>query len=614
MNNRQHAVSKITALYERLSQEDESTGDSNSIRNQKAMLADYATKNGFTNPVHFTDDGYSGGNFDRPGWKKLIKEIEAGNVETVICKDMSRIGRDYLQVGFYTEVLFREKGVRFIAIANNIDSRNAESGEFAPFLNIMSEWYIRDCSRKITAVVRAKAKEGRRLTNVPIYGYAHDPDDKEKWIIDPEAAAVVRRMYQLTIAGHGPGTIARMLTEEKIDCPSFHKARPENGGYPLKNGEKSSNTWWTSTVITMLAKPEYMGSTVNGRSRKDSYKDKQGRKMPQEDWLIFENTHEPIVDAMTWETAQKCRKTAKRTDTFGEANPLTGKLFCADCGAKMYNHRKAGGTRYDHWNGRTYQRPPTDMYNCSTHHNSRTRFEKEKSCTLHTIRTSVVRELILDCIKAVSNFAREGETEFIRLVRKASSVRQEETAKAHKRRLAKEQKRAAELDTLIRKIYEDKVSGGITEKRFEILYSGYEQEQLELEQSIASLQAELDGFEADSLRADQFIDLTKRYTDFSELTSAMINEFVDKVLVYEADKSATGERVQRVDIYLNFIGKFDAPMPEADLEVLAEQERQREHRAKRREIERRYVQRKRQEAREQQALDQEQNQGAEQSV
>lgn len=254
------------------------------------------------------------------------------------------------------------------------------------------------------------------------------------------------------------------------------------------------------------------------------------------------------------------------------------------------------------------------MYNCSTHHNGRNRFLEEASCTLHTIRTAAVRELILDCIKAVSNFVREDESEFIRQVRKASSIRQEETAKAHKRRLTKEQKRAAELDTLIRKIYEDKVSGGITEKRFEILYSGYEQEQLELEQSIASLQVELDGFEADGLRADQFIDLTKRYTDFSDLTPAMTNEFVDKVLVYEANKSPTGERVQRVDIYLNFIGKFDAPMPEADPEVLAEQERQREHRAKRREIERRYVQRKRQEAREQQALEQDQNQGAEQSA
>ncbi len=599
MNTRQPvdpATTKITALYERLSQEDESSGDSNSIKNQKSMLADYAVKNGFTNIVHFTDDGFSGGNFDRPGWKKLIAEIEAGNVETVICKDMSRVGRDYLQVGFYTEVLFREKCVRFIAIANSIDSQNRESSEFAPFLNIMSEWYIRDCSRKITAVVRAKAKEGRRLTNVSIYGYLHDPNDKEKWIIDPEAAAVVRRMFQLTIEGVGPTAIARLFTEEKIECPAFYKSKPENGGYTLKNKPKEPYVWAPSSIITMLQKPEYAGHTVNCRTRKDSYKDKKGRKMPVSEWLIFENTHPAIVDAETWGTAQKCRKTVKRTDTLGEANPLTGLIYCADCGARMYNHRKAGGTRYVHANGKSYNRPPSDMYTCSTSHNARSRFKE--ACSLHTIRTSVVRELLLEVIKSASGFVRANEVEFIRQVREASTIRQEETAKAHKKRLAKDKKRIGELDTLIRKIYEDKVSGSISEKRFEILYSGYEQEQTELEQSIAILQAELDSFEADSVRADKFIEIARKYTDFTELTTPMINEFVDKIVVHEAD-TLTGERQQQVEIYLNFIGKWEA-MADMTPEELAEEAKKN----RRRVTQRKYEAKRRKEYKERQAAEQ----------
>ncbi|MDL2231965.1 recombinase family protein [Ruminococcaceae bacterium OttesenSCG-928-L11] len=610
MNNRQQASSsRITALYERLSQEDESSGDSNSIKNQKNMLAEYAGKNGLANPVHFTDDGYSGGNFDRPGWKRLIAEIEAGNVETVICKDMSRVGRDYLQVGFYTEVLFREKGVRFIAIANSIDSQNRDSGEFAPFLNIMSEWYIRDCSRKITAVVRTKAKEGRRLTNVSIYGYIHDPDDKEKWIIDPEAAAVVRRMFALTIDGKGPAQIARIFTEEKIECPAFYKSRPENGGYTNKNKPKEPYVWSPSTITTMLQKPEYKGHTVNCRTRKDSYKDRQGRKMPPEEWLIFENTHEAIVDAGTWETAQQCRKTTKRIDTFGEANPLTGKMLCADCGARMYNHRKAGGKPYQHWNGRIYSRPPSDFYTCSTKNNARNRFSD--ACSNHTIRTAVVRELILDAIRAASSFVKTNEAEFVRQVREASAIRRDETAKAHKKRLAKAQKRVAELNTLIKKLFEEHALGKLVDKRFDILAADYEQEQTALEQSIETLQAELDDFDADSMRADKFIEIVSKYTDFSELTPAMINEFVDRVVVYEADKSS-GEREQKVDIYLNFIGKIDVPLPELTAEELAQEAEEKRLREQRRATQRKYVQKKRAECRAQQAAQAAENEPDEQ--
>jgi DNA invertase Pin-like site-specific DNA recombinase len=364
MNNRQSA--KITALYERLSRDDdEQNGESNSITGQKKMLEDYAAKNGFGNVRHFTDDGYSGGNFDRPGWKAMIAEIEAGNVVTVISKDMSRIGRDYLQTGFYTEVFFREKGVRFIAVSNNIDSSNRESAEYAPFLNIFNEMYLKDVSRKVKASHRARGMDGKRLTFLPIYGYIKSPEDKNKWLVDPEAAEVVRRIFALTIEGKGPVQIARILADDRIERPSYyHNSR---GIINLAYQDQTHPYAWSgNTIVKLVQKPEYMGSTVNFRTYKDSYKDKNAKDAPKDSWVIFENTHEAIVDRETWETAQRCRKTVRRTDTLGEANPLSGLVLCRDCGAKMYNHRKPTPTKYV--NKKVYNciRSPRDIYTCST--------------------------------------------------------------------------------------------------------------------------------------------------------------------------------------------------------------------------------------------------------
>ena len=331
-------TSKITALYERLSRDDELQGDSNSIIHQKSMLEDYATKNGFTNLVHFTDDGYSGGNFDRPSWKRLIEEIEAGNVGAIISKDMSRVGREYLQVGYYTEVYFREKGIRFIAIANNIDSTNRDSAEFAPFLNIMAEWYLRDTSRKVKASHKSRGMAGQRLTFAPIYGYRLNSNDKKQWEIDPDAVETVRRIFKLTIEGKDPCDIARILAEDKVERPSYHMTVQgiANRGY---HDMTHPHAWSGNTIAHILSKPEYMGHTVNFRTYKDSYKDKRYKFTPKEDLVIFENTHPAIVDSETFETAQRCRKTVRRTDSLGEANPLTGLVFCAYCGGKMYNHR-----------------------------------------------------------------------------------------------------------------------------------------------------------------------------------------------------------------------------------------------------------------------------------
>lgn len=579
----------ITALYERLSRDDEMQGDSNSIIHQKKMLEDYAGQNSFGNIVHYTDDGWSGTNFERPSWKKMIADIEAGRVTTVICKDMSRIGRDYLQVGFYTEVMFREKGVRFIAIANGVDSINKASGEFAPFLNIVNEWYARDSSRKVTAVLRARGMEGKHTTNHCIYGYRKDPQDKTKWLIDEEAAAVVRRIFRLCIEGHGPYAIARILAKDNVERPSYYLARQGMGNHKSKYNAEEPYAWRGATVGDILGKPEYMGHTVNFRTYKDSYKDKQAKKTPKEDWVIFEDTQEPIVDAETWETAQRCRKVIRRTDTFGEANPLTGLLFCADCGARMYNHREKEKLRRTK-EGKTYKRSATDDYSCSTYNLGLQKYRR--TCTTHYIRTDAVRELLLVTLRAVSGYVRENEAEFVERVRVASALTREEAAKAHRKRLAREQKRVAELNTVIKKLFEDTATGKLTDKRFEMLSSEYEREQEELEASIENLQAELDGFAESGERADKFIELVKKHTDFTELTTPMIHEFVEKIMVHESDRSS-GEREQQVDIYLNFIGRFDVPMPEPTPEELAEEEARRQKREKRREYNRRYMEKKR---------------------
>ncbi len=595
MNKKRLETEKITALYERLSRDDEmASGDSESIIHQKQMLEAYAAQHGFGNICHYTDDGWSGGSFDRPDWKRLIADIEAGKVGCVIAKDMSRIGRDYLQTGFYTEVMFREKGVRFIAISNGIDSSVQSSGEFAPFLNVINEWYIRDCSRKVTSVLRAKGMSGKHTTNHAIYGYRKDPDDPGHWLIDEEAATVVRRIFQLTIDGNGPHQIARILTAEKVERPAYYLGQRNQGTCQSRDYSGERYIWQGTTVADMLTRPEYMGHTVNFRTYKESYKDKRPKKAPKEDWVIFENTQEAIVDEKTWHLAQELRKVVRRTDTLGEANPLTGLIFCADCGAKMYNHRGSAGQARD-WQGRPNgkRRPDRDEYNCSTYNNSKARFSV--ACSQHYIRTAVVRELVLEAIRSASTYAIKNEAEFIQKVRSASEVRQAETVKALKQRVRREQKRAAELDGIIKKLYESYAIGKITEKRFDVLSAEYEQEQETLETSIQKAQADLEGFEADTAKVDHFMALAKKYTDFSELTTPMINEFVDKIVVHEADRS-TGERMQEVDIYLKFIGKFDVPIPELTAEELAEQEQLRKKRAKKAEYNRRYMAKRRQKA------------------
>lgn len=558
---------KITALYERLSRDDELQGESNSITNQKHFLEDYARKNGFVNIRHFTDDGVSGTTFDREGFQSMIAEVEAGNVAVIIVKDMSRFGRDYLKVGFYTEVMFKEKGVRFIAINNGIDSSNQQDSDFTPFLNIMNEWYARDSSRKIQAIFKARMQEGKRVSPSVPYGYRRDPDDKQHLIIDPEPAAVVRHIFKLVLEGNGVNRIADILYADKILIPSAYAEKY----YPENQHSKSFHDpirWTNQTIIHILEKREYMGHTVLGKTISESYKTKKRRKATEDELMIFENTHEAIIDEETWNNVQRLIETKRRPKKNG-APPcrLSGLLYCADCGSKL-SHRYNSRNKYD----------ADNSYGCSSYR------QYTRNCTMHYIRVSVVEKLILEAIREVSAYALSNEKEFVKKVREASDVQQETTMKEYRRRLGKTKRRHEELDDLVKKLYESFATGKIPEKHFDRLLSGYDNEQTALEAEIQELQTGLDRYGADSVRADRFLELVKRYTDFSELTTPMLNEFIEKVVVHEADKS-TGDRVQKVDIYLNFIGAFTVPKMEAALTAEQEAREQRKLQARNRERE-----------------------------
>ena len=576
------ADQRITALYERLSRDDEVAGDSNSIVNQKSYLQSYADQHGFSNCTHYTDDGWSGGNFDRPAWKRLVDDIEAGKVVTVLVKDMSRIGRDYLQTGYFTEVLFRQHEVRFIAIANNVDSNDPTSNEFTPFMNIMNEWYLRDQSRKMRAAVQQKGRSGKPITTNAPYGYKKDPEDHNHWIVDEEAAAVVRRIFHLSVEGHGPYEIATILTRAKVESPGYYFSK-QNCSSALSQPELIRKYDWVgTTVLKILSRQEYMGHTVNFRTHKVSYKSKKKKKNPPDEWVIFENTHEPIIDADTWHLAQHVVGTKTRIDSTGLANPLTGLMFCADCGEKMYNSRRRNEQDND------ASGLQQDSYNCSTY--SRTRLRETKICSNHHISTKAVRTLLLEAIRKISQYAIADPNAFAQRIRAEAEIQHEAAAKELKRQLTRDRKRCSELDALFQKLYESYATGKITEKRFEMMAANYEAEQAELEQRITDGQQELDAYMQDEIRIDKFLELTKKYTDFTDLTTPMIKEFVEKIVVHAPDRSS-GQRTQQVDIYFRFIGQFSIPEETEDISPV-EQAAQDELEAKRAEYRRKYQRRK----------------------
>lgn len=554
----------ITALYERLSRDDEQFGDSTSIVNQKNMLENYAQEHGYTNIRHYTDDGYSGGSFDRPGWKKMIEDIEAGNIATVIAKDMSRIGRNYLEVGYYTEIYFGQHNIRFIAVSNNVDSENQGSSEFAPFLNIMNEWYLRDCSNKIKASKRAIGNSGVHLGGIPCYGYLKDPNDKHKWIVDEEAAEVVRLIYQLCIEGNGTQQIARILRERKIDTPAYHTAKLGFGRYKNQIEKLEPFNWSSGTVKNILCKPEYIGCTVNFRTSSKSYKEKKNLYNDPEKWAVFEGTQEPIIDRYTYQLAQKLIGTPRRHDTLGESNPLTGLVFCADCGAKMYNHRaRPFVDRY----GR--QKPGFDGYDCSAYKLSY-RKTSETKCASHHISTRALREIVLYTIRNVCKYAIEDRDAFVQKVRDETESRKAADLEDGKKQYESNTKRLQELDKIYQKLYESFALGIITEDRFQMLSSSYEAEQDKIRQEIRSYESITATQRDVDDDIESFYTLVEKYTSFEELTPKMLNEFVDKILVHKAEK-IDRQRTQTVEVYLNFIGKIDFPEPEKTEEDLEQE-------------------------------------------
>jgi len=487
----------ITALYERLSRDDELEGESNSIINQKSYLASYADKNGFTNYQHYTDDGYSGGNFERPGWKQLIADIDAGLVSVVIAKDLSRVGRDYVETGFYTEVYFRRKGVRFIAIGNGVDTINPIISEFAPFMNVLNEMYLRDQSKKMRACYRQKGNNGLPTNNLCVYGYRKDIEDKNHWLIDDEAAVVVKRIFQLAIDCHGPYEIARILSEYKVECPAYYNAVHVNCMKCSNTDMSKPYVWNGATVSNILRRPEYTGHTVNFRSIKNGLKAKRQNK-PREEWLIFKNTHEAIIPQDEWELAQYALHVKRRTDSTGEANPLTGKLFCAECGAMLNNHRSKR---------KNANRVSDDYYDCPTYS------QGKDGCSCHYITTAFIRSVLLQTIRAVSQYAISDEAAFAEQVRSLSALRHADTVKEKTSEIKQAKKRIAELDVIIQKLYESYALGKTPENRFELLSNAYEKEQSELKATLAQNEATLSDYNNDSSNIEKFMALARKYRD-----------------------------------------------------------------------------------------------------
>ena len=535
---------KITALYERLSRDDFGKDDdqqreSNSISNQKAMLEEFAARQGFTNIVHFTDDGISGTCFDRPGFLAMMKEVEAGNVEYLCIKDMSRMGRDYLKVGQIMEIL-RQRGVRLIAINDGVDSARGDD-DFTPFRNIMNEYYARDTSRKIRSTFQSKGKSGKHLTGTVIYGYLWN-EARDQWLVDPEAADVVKRIFAMTIEGYGPYQIASKLKEEKVLIPSAYLAQHGEGVNKNKTF-KDVYGWGSSTICNLLEKREYLGHTINFKTRKH-FKDKKSHYVPEDEWTIFENTHEPIIDQQTFDLVQKIRGNVRRyPDGWGEAAPLTGLLYCADCGGKMYVHRTNNGKRISQYTCSQYIKVP-----CGT------------LCkTQHRINEDVVLSLVSEMLKAIAEYAKLDRAEFVRVVQEAQSSQQTTEVKKQRIRLAAAKQRISELEVLLCKIYEDNILGKLSDSRYATLDAQYAKEQSELTAEISALEKAVKSYETHEKNADRFIALIDKYENFDKLTIAMLNEFIEKILVHERDRKGSIQTTQEVEIYFNFVGRFVPP-------------------------------------------------------
>ena len=558
---KQQEKEKITALYERLSHDDERAGESVSIENQKRLLEDYAEKMGFTNIRHFTDDGVRGTTFKRPGLDAMLDEIRAGNVATVIIKDQSRIGRDVVEVGLLKRT-FDEYNVRFIAASDNLDTANGFD-IMSIFRDVINEWYVADTSRKIKTVFKSRMEKGLRCSGSICYGYLASKEDKGEWIIDEEAAPVVKRIFQSVLAGESIAAIGRALRAAQIPIPSEHWKRI---GAPVRTaGYADPYAWSATTIGYILSRPEYMGRKVLGKTVCENYKTKSTRKTTAEEQYIFEGAIPAIIDEETWHNVQRLRETKRRAPkTQNAPNRLTGLLYCAECGAKLtHRHHLVQGKWWD------------DAFICGNYR------QLTRDCTMHYIPTQKLEAAILSTIQRVSWYVRNNEAEFIERVREASDLRQEEAVKDSKTQLAKAKRRHKELDGLVKKLYEANATGKLPDKHFTRLLAEYDEEQAALEASMTEWQEQIDNWNADKLKTEKFIELVKRYTDFSELTTPMLNEFIEKVVVHEATGGRGNSRRQRLDIYLNFIGAFEVPAHiVTPMEEEAERRRQEEQAAK----------------------------------
>ena len=527
-----------TALYCRLSCDDDLQGDSNSIRNQKMLLKQYADEHRLRNVKFYVDDGYSGSNFDRPDFQRMIRDIDEGKISTVIVKDMSRFGRDHILVGYYTKYYFAEADVRFIAVYDQVDSELNPDDDITPFKNILNEMYAKDCSKKIRAVVKAKGNAGKHITTLPPLGYKKDPNDKEKWVIDERGAETVREIFSLCMNGYGPTQIARILTERKVDTPVvyFHKH-----GLPtslkIRDG---SEIWDQKSVAGILENLEYTGCTVNFKYCKKSYKSKKSIKLPQEEWLIFENTQEAIIDRQTFDTVQKIRQCKRRPTPMGEMNALSGMLYCADCGKKMYLCRCSTSKQ-------------SEYFNCSSY-----RKALKRTCTSHQITVKAVETLLLDDLRRTLRFAQSQKEAFLRMLEENSEVKTKQEIKKNLRELSAAEERIKALDKIIQSLYEDKVAGKLSEERYLKLSDTYETEQAELTEKAQTLKAEIEKDKKEKDHILDFLCLVEKYSSVEELTPEIIRSFVDRIIVHEKRKE-NGHYRQEVEIVYNFIGAVEIP-------------------------------------------------------
>ena len=526
---------EITALYCRLSQDDKQEGDSNSIINQKKILKKYAMDRGYTNIRFYIDDGISGTTFNRPGFQSMIADVEAGKVKRVIVKDMSRLGRDYLQVGMYTEIFFPEHDVHFIAVNDGVDS-NQEDNEFTPFRNIINEWYAKDTSKKIRAVKRSKGMAGEHIGSHPPYGYMKNPENKKEWIVDEEAAEMVREIFRLCVSGYGPTQIANILTERKILCPTYYAL--EKGGKPRTALPADKFAWNGPVVAKILDRMDYLGHTVNFKTHVKSYKVHKTIYNSPDQWKVFEGTHEAIIDKETFEIVQKIRAGKRRPTRMGEMPMFSGLLYCADCGRKLSFHRKADEPAEKH------------HYLCENYRSN------TANCTMHYIRNVVVERIVLENLKEVIRYVSDYEDDFVRMIMDADMKQKSRELAQQKRRLAEIQKRIGELDTIFQRIYEDNIIGKLSDERFMKMSKGYEDEQRTLQAEADIIQNELQQEEKKSVDVKRFLAVVKKYTDLTELTPEILHEFVDRIIVHAPDKSS-GRRLQEIEIIYNHIGEFD---------------------------------------------------------